>query len=194
MYVTFEQDALFGDPDEDQEYLAVDKVFVHPDFSNPSSPDDSHDIALVILKDPVYGIETEDLPAGKYMDEVIEQTELKKGRQDMEMIIVGYGSPDYRDPPERFTEDAERKVGKVTFKDLTPFEIRTYQNLENDVNCYGDSGGPLYHEDNNGNEVLVGIASWGDRPCVAHAAHYRVDTASAQDFIDNTINQHFPED
>ena len=55
--------------------------------------------------------------------------------------------------------------------------------------CYGDSGGPVFWADPEGDgaEILVGISSWGDDPCVASGFYYRVDIPETLDFIDNVI-------
>ena len=49
--------------------------------------------------------------------------------------------------------------------------------------CYGDSGGPLFHIDQEGVEFQVAIASSGDPNCRANGFSTRTDTANAIDFI-----------
>ncbi|MFN2289771.1 MAG: trypsin-like serine protease, partial [Anaerolineae bacterium] len=54
--------------------------------------------------------------------------------------------------------------------------------------CYGDSGGPAFWTDpDTGTEVLVGVTSWGDAPCVSSAFNYRVDIPETLDFIADVI-------
>ncbi len=91
-----------------------------------------------------------------YMDKVVSQ---KKGQQDIELNVVGYGTDQYRTPP-GLQLDAIRRAGTVYFKAQSPFEIRTEPN--NAILCWGDSGGPLFHVDKKGNEVqMIGVYSRG---------------------------------
>jgi secreted trypsin-like serine protease len=53
--------------------------------------------------------------------------------------------------------------------------------------CYGDSGGPAFWTQEDGTEVLVGITSWGDVPCVSAGFNYRVDIPETLDFIADVI-------
>lgn len=48
---------------------------------------------------------------------------------------------------------------------------------------YGDSGGPAFWINPQGREILVGITSWGDVPCVATGFDYRTDIPQTQDFL-----------
>jgi hypothetical protein len=52
----------------------------------------------------------------------------------------------------------------------------------NEGTCFGDSGGPLFFDDN-GTEVQVGITSTGDAVCRASSIVARTDGARAQDFL-----------
>ena len=58
--------------------------------------------------------------------------------------------------------------------------------------CFGDSGGPVFYVDQQENEVLVGLhsISTGERACedgIITTLKYRLDTASAQDFINANL-------
>ena len=183
--VTFDQNALAEGPT----YLDIDKIIAHPDFDY--SRPDSHDIALVILAEPVVGIDPEPLPPLGYMDKVIQQTLHGKSQRVLDLIVVGYGASDISLPVPDVHLDAIRRVGTVTFKDLTPFEIKTFQyrNPENAAVYFGDSGGPLFHVDKHGNEVLVGLLACVGGGCSDSGVNYRVDTASARDFIEANLPQ-----
>jgi secreted trypsin-like serine protease len=178
VWVTFNQEALA----EDVEYLEVENIIIHPNFNKWFPGAD--DIALVKLKNQVEGIEPKLLPEAGYMNEVIQQPLTGKDRRALalDLTIVGYGTSIYASNTEMLT-DAIRHIGTVTFQLLLPTTIKTYQNLDNANVCYGDSGGPLFHIDTEGNEVLVGVLSWVDETCTATGIHYRVDTASALEFI-----------
>ncbi len=52
--------------------------------------------------------------------------------------------------------------------------------------CFGDSGGPAFWTED-GDEILVGITSWGDAQCVASGLNYRVDISDTLSFIDAVV-------
>jgi hypothetical protein len=54
--------------------------------------------------------------------------------------------------------------------------------------CFGDSGGPAFWVDPDGNEILVGITSTGDAQCVATGFDYRVDIPDTLDFVQGVID------
>lgn len=185
VWVTFAHDP-FAD---EAEYLDVKTILVHPDYGSSANPD-SHDIALVILKKPVDGIEPEPLPEIGAMDDLLDSL-TEKGRRDLELdlIVVGYGTSEFLEPPATQL-DAERKIGTVSFENLLPFEIQTKQ--ESDLGsmlCMGDSGGPAFYVDEGGTEVMVGALSRSAEPnaCDGPMFHYRVDTLSAREFIEENL-------
>jgi hypothetical protein len=186
VWVTFDQDPFA----EDAQYLEVADFIVHPDFGTGQDQDFS-DIALVILAEPVVGIEPEALPAMGYMNDVLKALH-GKGRRGLDLIIVGYGASQVLVVPDNLL-DATRRTGAVSFEQLLLFEIKSSQNsdLGDAHSNLGDSGGPLFHVDRHGNEVLVGLLSrtgglaW-DGPAMFH---YRVDTAIARDFIEANLPQ-----
>lgn len=52
---------------------------------------------------------------------------------------------------------------------------------------YGDSGGPAFWTERDGNEILVGVMSWGDAVCVASSFNYRVDIPDNLDFLEEVF-------
>ena len=184
VWVSFDQDPFA----EDAQYLEVEDFIVHPDFGTGQG---SSDIALVILAEPVIGIEPEPLPAMGYMNDVVKVLK-GKGRWGIDLMIVGFGASQILVVPETLL-DATRSTGAVSFERLLLFEIKSSQNSDlGDAHTnFGDSGGPLFHIDRQGNEVLVGLLSrtggsvW-DGPAMFH---YRVDTAIARDFIEANLPQ-----
>ncbi len=62
--------------------------------------------------------------------------------------------------------------------------VLSSQNLARDNSgaCGGDSGGPLFVDDN-GEELIVALTSSGDSPCRATILSARLDIAESQDFI-----------
>ena len=184
VWVTFDPDPFA----ENAQYLEVEDFIVHPDFGTGQG---AHDIALVILAKPVVGIEPEPLPAMGYMNDALKVSK-GKARRGLDLIVVGYGGSQILDVPEILL-DATRSTGTVSFEQLLLFEIKSSQNSDlGDAHTnYGDSGGPLFHVDRQGNEVLVGLlartgGSVWDGPAMFH---FRVDTAVARDFIEANLPQ-----
>jgi len=188
IWITFDQDPFATDA----EYLGVKAFIPHPDFVVGGHY--SSDIALVILEEPVEGIELQSLPRIGYMDDILESLN-RKDRRDLELIIVGYGTSKYLDPPDA-QQDAIRRAGTVAFENLLESEIRTSNsNPDNATGCMGDSGGPQFYLDQDeGKEVLVGVFSRTgvQRRCDDPMFHYRVDTRNAQKFINDTIKDNCP--
>ena len=87
-------------------------------------------------------------------------------------------------PPDIFCEDY-RQIGQVSFKGLPPVWVKTNQNVKlgNEGTCFGDFGGLIFHVDEDGTEVLVGVTSWGDAMCMVNDFYYRIDTEATLDFI-----------
>ena len=182
LWVTFNQDALA----EDAVYLDVADFIPHPKFNSNSR---DHDIALIILEDPVpelMGISPEPLPEQGYLNDLLLGLKGKEERE-VKLTIVGFGAPALLPLPDRFL-DAERRYGTVTYQNLLPLEILINNSGENDAAiCHGDSGGPVFY-----NDVLVGLHSSRIRtpPCSDEPGltlKYRLDTASAQDFINANL-------
>ncbi|MFC1878783.1 trypsin-like serine protease [Chloroflexota bacterium] len=162
--------------------LNVSEVITHPDYewggSNP------HDVALLILEEPVEGIQPATLPEAGFMETLLKAGELKHGADTAKLTVVGYGGSMTFPPPDIYYEDY-RQIGQVSFKALLPVWIKTNQNVQlgNEGTCFGDSGGPIFHLDAQGNEVLVGVTSWGDAMCMANGFYYRLDTPESLLFI-----------
>lgn len=199
LYITFKQDPISGNPDPttDPEYYAVASYIYHPDFNwKEAKQEVTHDIALIILKEPMsegMGIDPEPLPDMGYMEDVI-GLDVKKGTHDIDFTIVGFGGQEYLYLPERFLDpfNATRNVGSVSFHSLETYEFYTYHGLENDNICYGDSGGPIFHiyeQEGEVMEVMVGINGTGGGACFdgSVGGHYRLDTDSAQNFISENL-------
>ncbi len=182
MWVTFHQYPF----NNDAEYLNVIDFIPHEDLNLLAL--DSHDIALVILAEPVVGITPAKLPDAGYMDIVIDQPNWRA----LDMIAIGYGITDLENfSPGDAQLDAERKSGSITIKNLTSFEIknRQFAKPDNAFLSAGDSGGPLFHRVHKGNEVLVGLSSCVESNCSDRGIHYRLDTPSARNWVDAKLSE-----
>lgn len=183
--VNFAQDALdFTNPDTWRE---VDIVVTHPDFAWwPAS--DRHDVGVLILKEPVEDRTPAKLAKLGLLDELKKQKKLRQGSEEVDFVVVGYGAtlhwpPSPPDP--KHTYDHCRQFAFSEYQALLPAWLRMSQNNATDDGgtSYGDSGGPAFWIDSQGREILVGITSWGDVPCVATGFDYRTDIPQTQDFL-----------
>ena len=159
LYVTFKQDPLTGDPDPDADpaYMAVDHYLIHPDYSLYNDKlDIAPDFALVFLSmDVPEEIEPQPLPVPGYMDRVVKKIEHRKGRQDLELNIVGYGIQAADVAPQSL--DAIRKVGTVFW------------------------GGPIFFVHTLGAVFWGGLGGGmgGGMACGPAMSHCRLDTSTA---------------
>lgn len=168
--------------------LPVAEVITHPDYNWGSS--DPHDIAALVLAEPVTGIDPAPLPEEGMLDALKKDKTLRPGGPDAPTFtLVGYGGMLSWPPPEQ-TYDDMRRVGYSEYVALTkPWLHMSQLSLKGDSGtCFGDSGGPAFWVDDNDNEIVVGVTSWGDAQCIATSFNYRVDTADSLDFINGIID------
>jgi secreted trypsin-like serine protease len=182
LFVNFDPDAM--NPDT---LRRVETAVTHPDYNWGSS--DPHDIAALILAEPVTDIEPAQLPAAGFLDELRAANLLRDKSQGAMITLVGYGGTLAWPPPEITYEDL-RQVAYSEYKSLTPVWLHMSQSLnqDNGGTCFGDSGGPAFWTNEDGSEVLLGVTSWGDAQCVATSFNYRVDTTESLDFIFGVID------
>jgi len=86
-----------------------------------------------------------------------------------------------QNPPPKITYKDYRQFAESEFQALLKAWLRMSQNRAtgDGGTCYGDSGGPAFWTEPDESEILVGITSWGDVPCVPSAFNYRVDIRHA---------------
>ena len=181
-WVNFDQDAL-----NETTLLDVEQVITHPDYwwgptSNP------HDVGLLILSEPVIGIETAILPDEGFLNSLKKEGKLRQGSNGAKFTMVGYGGIlDW--PPPDVTYDDQRQLSISEYQALLKSWLRLSQNQAtgDGGTCSGDSGGPAFWTEPDGTEILVGITSWGDVNCIATGFNYRVDIPDTLDFIGSTI-------
>jgi hypothetical protein len=141
----------------------------------------THDDGFVWLDTPVtmpqYGV----LPPAVYLD----QLATKRGKQDVNFTVVGYGVQFER--PNIEVADRTRYIGTVQLQDLRSHEAGGYEVRMTDSNgggtggsgtCFGDSGGPVFS-----GGYDVGDISWGTKYCKGTSAFYRTDTPEALAFL-----------
>jgi hypothetical protein len=190
-YVRFDEDALSGIGNYaslqdwlDAEWILAAEVIPHPQYNDFAAFPLTFDIGLVILSEPVdldyYGI----LPPEGLLEDVLAE----HGNSANWFTAVGYGSFGVNNP---FVGDAsayaryraETRLVELNSTFTGPDASAKFTNNPGNVEggtCFGDSGGPIFYHDTN---IIAAIVSWGITPCIGVDYQFRVDTATALDFI-----------
>ena len=172
----------------------------HPGFNWGDS--DPHDVGLVILDEPVPdNIKPARLPERPdpddpeyldLLDRLKEERDLKGGyggnsnKEDgVFFTSVGYGRSLASWPPADLVSGMIRQVAKSEYVALTKVWLHVSQKAVFDEGgtCFGDSGGPSFWVDDQGNEIIVTVTSTGDAQCIATGLNYRVDTTETLNWI-----------
>ena len=159
----------------------VQATDTHP--FNPHHGSDPGDLAVIILPELVtHGITPATLPTLGLLDKLA----VKNALHGVLFTAVGYGSVD------RFgnrSNPMPRMFAFSDFKSLQPgfLQLSINPTHNNGGACFGDSGGPQFLPVN-GNLILAAINSvGGDHVCRATSGNYRLDIATARDFLKNYV-------
>jgi len=159
----------------------VQATDTHP--FNPHHGSDPGDMAVIVLPEFVtQGITPAVLPTLGLLDELA----VKNALHGVLFTDVGYGSQDRLGTQ---SNPMPRMFAFSAFKSLQPGFVQLSINpvLNNGGACFGDSGGPNFLPVN-GTPILMAIASvGGDHVCRSTSGNYRLDTASARDFLKNFV-------
>lgn len=171
--VTVSFDAAYQDGD-----LAYEGVFRRDPLYNfrESNP---HDIAVVVLDDPVAGITPARLP---------EAGSLWGLPKTQRFTSVGFGAYEVTNEPggHRYLYNDVRKVadGELNAANKSWLRISMNPARGDGGTCFGDSGGPNFLADTN---IVAGITITGDSVCRATNVDYRLDTPSARMFLSRFV-------
>jgi Trypsin len=173
-------------PGADSVYYATDHIVVHPGWfqagpcfgnsKNACLASPAEDIALVYLKSTVAGVTPAPIAGPGYLDALNLKTAT--------FTVVGYGTDAYitgsAAAPNAITIfdgiRSYRVVSAIPAKDAFPDR---FLKVTKGV-CFGDSGGPLFH-----NGTVVAINTWTfSYRCDGPNLEYRLDSAVAQAFLD----------
>lgn len=183
-FVSFDGSIPFGSLSSRRTNLIpVTDIVTNPEFTQ--SQDDSGDIAVLIL--PVRstrGISPATLPTLGLLDQLATQRLLQDAvftpvGYGLQNRVVGGGVPFFQD-----LNPIPRMYALSSFNSLNPGYLRLSQNpaTGDGGTCFGDSGGPNFL-DLNGKQTLVASTVTGDAVCRATNVVYRLDTASAREFL-----------
>ena len=166
----------------DTAYEEGDRLYTGTFEADPlynQSQSDPHDIAVVVLDQPVRGIEPALLPEADSLSDL-------SGSQTF--TSVGYGSYEVTKGhgPREFLYDDVRMRATGTLNSINPSWLRISMNpaTGNGGTCYGDSGGPNFLDDR---DVIAAITITGDSVCRSTNVVYRLDTESARAFLSQYV-------
>ena len=182
-FVTFDQSIPFGDMTGGTNLIPVTAAVTNPEYNRSQS--DSGDIGALILAAAAPGsITPAILPPCGLLDDLSEKNGLKGATfttvgYGVQNRVVGGGPPFFQDQ-----NPIPRMYAFSSFNALNKGYLRLSQNPStgNGGACYGDSGGPNFLTVD-GTTYLAAITITGDVPCRATNVAYRLDTASAQRFL-----------
>ena len=174
-----------------------EELQAHPRTANPNE----EDIGVLILKEPVTGIEPATLPSPGLLDYLKESGQLEAPRPGGTLFtVVGTGFSLEFPPPQPIppiTADGKvfRKFAETGYLGLNDAWLITFQNPAAGYGGTGagDSGGPTFwHDPATATDVLVSVTSWGDT-YVGMSFSYRIDIPESLQFIQNVVDGLQPE-
>jgi V8-like Glu-specific endopeptidase len=158
--------------------VTFDSSYVYPTGATYSQGD-PHDIAVVVLDNPVAGITPANLPAAN--------SNAGLGK-DQKFTSVGYGAQAVSSGKggKTFTYTDVRFVASGTLNSVTPSFLRISQNASHGDGgtCYGDSGGPNFlGAGSSETRTVAATTITGDTACRSTNVDFRLDTAAARSFL-----------
>ncbi|MFO7622906.1 MAG: trypsin-like serine protease [Anaerolineales bacterium] len=147
---------------------------------------DHHDVGVVILDEVVTGIEPATLATPDLLGQLKKVQTLRGGyAEGVYFRSVGYGGTLESWPPPVLAYERIRRVSESQYVALTPVHLHLSQRavFGESGSCFGDSGGPIFWDDPQGNEILVAVTSTGDMQCIATGLDYRVDIPDILEWI-----------
>jgi len=157
----------------------------HGDPAYSKSQSNPHDIAVVVLDQPVLGIQPAQLPRAGSLNGV-------SGNQ--QFTSVGYGAQSVTNGPGgksfHYTDTRFVAVGTLNSAPGNGSWLRISQNAStgNGGTCYGDSGGPNFLGAGAGETNIVAATTiTGDTACRSTNVDYRLDSPSARAFLSQFV-------
>ncbi len=151
---------------------------------------DTHDIGLVILDEAVDLVPAA-LPTLDLLSKLKKDRELVGSHEEGVFFrSVGYGGTLESFQPPVLAYDKIRRWSESEYVALTKTHLHLTQKavFDESGSCFGDSGGPVFWVDSEGNEIIVAVTSSGDGQCVATGLNYRVDIPYMLKWIEDQID------
>lgn len=196
-FVRFEDNALEGFENYPgnlggwlaNEWLAVEQVIPHPQWSDYSQFPITYDIGVVILAEPYDAGLTGTLPTAGFLETL-------EGAEKQYFRVVGYGLQGTLPPT--FQDDYEKYKGTVRLLELSSRLSGSGMSSVKFSNnpgigggtCYGDSGGPVFYQDT---QTVVAVTSFGwakNGNCIGNSFFYRTDIGASQDFLEEVLDMY----
>jgi hypothetical protein len=164
----------------------------HPEYSDFTDIRNWNDTGVIILDEPIAGIEPATLAPEGYLD-AYRQPVLNSTLFE----VVGYGT-EVRPNEEGPQKPTPQSFPLIRRQALSPGQKLTPQILQLNGNindprgtggtCFGDSGGPVFHTDDAGVTVVVGDTSYGyTNNCRYLGGYQRVDVPVVHDWLECTL-------
>lgn len=154
--------------------------FVNPNYGHDNG--DLHDVAVVVLDEPITDITPASLPPAGLLDEMKAAGELK----GQSFVTVGHGTvrDDKTGGFHPLYWEGARRFATGTYNALTKSWLKISMNpaTGDGGTCDGDSGGPHFLGD-----MVVSVTVTGDMPCRASDVTYRMDTESARSYLGDFV-------
>jgi V8-like Glu-specific endopeptidase len=159
-------------------YQDGDKTYAgtwHADPAYNQSQSDPHDIAVVVLDRAVKGLTPARLPSANSLSSL---------SATQQFTSVGYGAYDVTKGPggHQYLYNDVRGVATGTLNTTTQAWLKISMNPSHGDGgtCYGDSGGPNFL---GSTDIVAATTITGDAVCRSTNVDYRLDTASARNFL-----------
>ena len=173
--VTLESDVTI---EIDENVWATTAATWHPAFAYDTAAD--ADYGVVLLEDPVAGVDGVDFPKARLLDDLAARGGL---RPTTVFDNVGYGIiPTFKGGPPRYEPTTGRMFATSKFVGLTKTHMHLLTNSDAGYGgaCDGDSGSPVLRHGSNTAVALV--SGGGDRICRAMNHPLRLDIPAARAF------------
>jgi V8-like Glu-specific endopeptidase len=141
----------------------------HPMYDPHTS---GYDVAVMVLDEPITGLDIEPLPAAAFLDSLKAAGTL----QSRPMTVVGFGTTQ-RLPGNVYAGGGYRQVAPQTLQSLGTAVVK-HTGTDGSTTCNLDSGSPLFL-----GEQLVGVLSAGDPACSSLSVSARLDVPAVRSWL-----------
>ncbi|HWL66422.1 MAG TPA: trypsin-like serine protease [Actinomycetota bacterium] len=183
--VSFDDQIESNENEQDDTYAG--EFIAHPQYQTATK----YDLAVVELDEAV-DITPAELPEEGFLDE---QTLVSKTTP---FTNVGFGTdrPSKGQGGHMLFQSGYRQISNSTFKGLNSNSLSLWQKAKKGDGgaCHGDSGGPTFwgssddHEDDDHEDLIVGVIVTADTWCQSTLVDARLDTDAARDFLDTYVD------
>jgi hypothetical protein len=151
----------------------------HADPAFDQAQGDPHDLAVVVLDNPVGGITPARLPRLGQLDTLRHGDAITAVGYGAQSVTMGKGGATFHYQDVRY-----RAVGSVNAMTKTWLRASMNAATGDGGTCYGDSGGPNFlGAGGTETNIIAATTITGDFVCRATNVDYRLDTASARTFL-----------